>query len=881
MGAAMEPGLQLGHYRLVEKIGEGGMGVVWKAVDTTLDRIVAIKLLPETFAADAERVARFEREAKSLAALNDPHIAGIYGLHEAEGRRFIAMEYVDGEDLAQRLVRGPLAIVDAVEIARTVADALSTAHANGVVHRDLKPANVKLTADGAPKVLDFGLAKAVAPEGTLSGSDPSAAGLSPTMTSLGTVAGVILGTAAYMSPEQARGRAVDRRADVWALGAMLYEMLTGRAPFDGETVSDTLASVLKSEPDWNALPADTPPAVRRLLRRCLEKNPRLRLHDAADARIELTHAFDDPEPAAEISTAPRVSRGALLLMTVVAVIGGGLLGFTLRGGGDTSATDAPRIVSALEAPEGVTLNVRQLPLAVSPSGDQLVFVGVDDEGRSHLYVRRLDARDARRIDGTEGAQTPFWSPDGSEIAFHSGTRLLRVPVEGGTPQVIAEVSGRDGTWNRNGTILLGAINNGPLLRIDASGEGFAALDGTSFGPGSGALAPQFLPDGRHYIFQVDDLGGDNNGVYLGELGSVDVTRLVHTQWNASYGDGRLLYVKDDMLVAQPLDLASRRLTGEPRRVAGPVLRLNYPFHGFFSTASGGNRLAYLHGSQAAGLAELVWVDRAGDELERTGIRGDLYNARLSKDGRRVVLDVSTSETHGDIWIYDLARGSSRRLTRDPIDESRPSWTPDESSIVFFRIPDLYTIDVAEGSEARVIYSDPREKILTDLSPDGRSAMFFEIDDDNDRNLRVLDLASGEARDWLNTEYSEMDGRFSPDGQWVAYVSMETGVQEIYVDRFPERGERFRISTEGGSWPIWRRDGKELFYFSTTNDVMAVPMAMDSATSPIGTPKKLFSPRLRRDYFDVSPDGQRFLLIERIDPQVSSITLVQGWADAGD
>jgi Tol biopolymer transport system component len=698
------------------------------------------------------------------------------------------------------------------------------------------------------------------------------------VTSLGTVAGVIPGTAAYMSPEQARGRSVDRRADLWALGAVLYEMLTGKAPFDGETVSDTLASVLKTEPDWDALPPGTPPGVRRLLRRCLEKKVKQRLHDAADARIELTEAFDEADPAVvEAGAAPRGSRGALLIMTAVALIGGAVLGFVLRGGPGASPTEAPRIVSTLAAPDGVTVNVRRISLALSPDGDRLVFVGVDDEGRSHLYVRSLDANDARRLDGTEGAETPFWSHDGGEIGYHSGTRLMRVPVDGGTPQIVTElVAGRDGTWNRDGTILVGAVNSGPLVRVEASGDGIEELRETFFGAGCAALTPQFLPDGRRYIFQVDDLGGDRRGIYLGELGSTEVTRLVDTPWNASYGDGQLLYVKDDMLVAQPLDVAGRRVTGEPRRVAGPVLRLNYPFHGFFATASAGDRLVYLHGSQSAGLAELVWVDRAGNELERTGIRGDLYNARLSKDGRRVALDISTAETHGDIWIHDLARGSSRRLTRDPIDESRPSWTPDERRIVFFRIPDLYTIDAIEGAEAQVVYSSPKEKILTDVSPDGRQAMFFEVDG-GDRDLRVLDLESGEARDWLSTEYTEMDGRFSPDGRWVAYVSLETGAEEVWVDRFPERGERFRISTEGGSWPIWRRDGKELFYFSGTQDIMAVPLAMDSESSPVGTPQKLFSPRLRRDYFDVTADGQRFLLTERIDPVVGSVTLIQGWA----
>jgi Tol biopolymer transport system component len=876
----IEAGETLLHYRLIEKIGEGGMGVVWKAVDTTLDRTVAIKLLPETFTADPERLGRFEREAKSLAALNDPRIAGIYGLHQDEANRFIAMELVEGEDLAARLARGPLPVEDAVAIAGAIAGALSTAHGNGVVHRDLKPGNVMLTPDDEPKVLDFGLAKAVAPDGTLSGSQPAGPAHSPTVTSFGTVAGVIIGTAAYMSPEQARGRPVDRRADIWALGVILYEMLVGKAPFHGETISDTLADVLRADPDWDALPETTPAAVRRLLRRCLEKDPRNRLHDAADARIELAEAFDETEPGPAPTAAGRSapgSRGLWVAITAVALIGGLALGFLLRGGDGPDPAPGRRVVSSIPAPDGVTLNVRQLSLALSPDGEQLAFVGVDGEGRSHLYVRRLDATEARRLDGTEGARTPFWSPEGLEIGYHAATRLMRVPAEGGTPQVIAETDGSDGTWNRDGTILFTAVGSGPLARVDAGGGEPRIVEGTLGGPGQQSMTPQFLPDGRHFIFQREALGGGDSGVYLGDLESGEVTRLAGTLWNATYADGHLVFVRDDIVMAQPLDIEGRRLTGEPRRIAGPVVRLNYPFIGFFSASQGGNRLAYLHGSQAAGLAELVWVDRSGAEIERPGIRGDLYNARLSHDDRRIAIDVSTTETHGDIWIYDLARGSSRRLTRDPVDESRPVWTPDDSQIVFFRVPDLYLMDAGGESEPREIFEDPNEKFTTDLSSDGRWVMFIEVVDGNS-SLRVLDLESGEARDWLRTEFDESQGRFSPDGRWVAYDSTETGSREVYVDRFPDRGERFRISTDGGSWPVWRRDGGELFYYSATNDLMAVPVTMDSDRDPVGKPVKLFSPRLRRAYFDVSADGERFLLTRRVDPEVSSITLIQNWTE---
>ena len=869
------PGQTLLHYRLVEKIGEGGMGVVWKAIDTTLDRAVAIKLLPETIAADEERLRRFENEARSLAALNHPGIAAIYGLHRAEGGPFIAMELVGGQDLAQRLKHGPLSVNEAVAVTMAIADALSAAHASGVVHRDLKPGNVMLTVDGVPKVLDFGLAKAMAPDASMSGSGPTSAQHSPTVTSFGTVAGVILGTAAYMSPEQARGRPVDRRADLWALGAMLYEMLTGKAPFAGETISDTLASVLKEAPDFAALPADTPAAVRRLLRRCLEKDPRNRLHDAADARIELAHAFDDDEVPAVAARSRRAPLVTAALVTLAAVVGG-LLGFMLRGEPAPRPSSSP-IVSDILTPPGVTLDVNDISLAFSPDGQRLAFVGVDENRLSHLYIRRLDSSEARRLEQTVAARTPFWSPDGRELGYHSGTRMLRIPVDGGAPQLIADRNGLYGAWHPDGTILFASRGDGPLLRVDAGGGPVEVVAGTDIGPGISALSPHFIPDSRKFTFQVQDLGGGTQGIYLGELGSTEVTRLTDEQWNAVYAEGHLLTVRDDMLVAERLDLEAQRLTGEARRLAGPVLRLNYPFHGFFSVAPRGERLAFLHGEQAADLAELVWVDRSGTELGRPGIRGDLYNPRLSKDGRRLAIDVSTSETHGDIWIFDLARGSSRRLTQHPLDESKPIWSPDNSRVLFFRLPDLYEIDAAGGSEATPILTSPNQKVTSDISPDGRWLLFSELTA-NDHDIRVLDLQSGEVGDWLGTEFRESNARYSPDGQWVAYESTESGDGEVYVDRFPARGERFRVSSGGGFWPVWRRDGKELFYVSGTGDLMAVAVKMDSEHEPIGRPEKLFSPHLRRTYFDVTADGQRFLLVQRVDPKVHSISLIQNWSN---
>jgi len=870
----MQPGQTYAHYSIVAKLGAGGMGEVFRATDTKLRRDVALKVLPAEFAADPSRMARFEQEARALAALNHTNISGIFGIEQHEDHKFLVMELAEGEDLSDIIKRGPLPVDEAVDIARQICLGLEEAHARGIIHRDLKPANIKVLPDGTVKILDFGLAKALVDEP--SGTELDIAN-SPTIMSTRTQPGVILGTAAYMSPEQARGKQVDRRSDIWALGATLYEMLCARSPFPGETVSDTLASVLKNEPDWDALPPSTQPSVRRVLRRCLEKNPHDRLHDAADVRIELAHVLDEGDGIAAAGTGLDTPRSRLVLGMgiTLALALGALVGFALRGGG-VPAESLDRVVSSLDAPAGVTLNVEKLSLALAPGGEQIAFIGDDDEGNSSLYVRRLDSPDARRIEGTEGASTPFWSPDGREIGFHTETSMMRVAVDGGTPRLITEANGRDGAWNSEGTILFGSPDRGPLWRVDADGGQATRLTNTDPGPGTSAMAPQFLPNGRHYIFHLEDLAGDRSGIYLGELDSTEMTRLLADLYNGVYAEGNLLYVRDGVLVAQPLDVDAGKLAGEPRPIADHLLRLNYPFHVFMAAAPSGNRLAFLRGDEAAGITEVVLVDRSGAELSRPGIRGDLYNPRLSHDGRRLAIDISTKETNGDIWIFDLARGSSRRLTHDPIDETRPTWSADDSELFFLRVPDLYRIDVGGASEPQRIYETPNSKAPFDLTPDGRLLMFAELTG-GQNDLRVLDLETGEASDWLRTESSEDGAHFSPDGRWVAYLSDESGRMELYLDRFPERGEKFRVSPDGAAWPIWRSDGKELFYVSAIGDLMAVPINMESDRDPVGQPQKLFSTTLRLGYFDVTPDGQTFVLIERIDPEIRSIALIQNWA----
>jgi len=879
---SIQPGQKLLHYSLVEKIGEGGMGVVWKALDTTLDREVAIKVLSDAFSQDADRLARFEREAKSLASLNHPNIAAIHSVHGAETSmgtvRFLAMELVPGEDLSQRIARGPVPLAEALETARQIATALEAAHGGGIVHRDLKPANVKLVGDRSTdlspltiKVLDFGLAKAIAPGGAAS-QDRSSPATSPTVTSLGTVAGMILGTAAYMSPEQARGASVDERADIWALGALLFEMLTGTGPFRGGTVSDMLASVLKSEPDWDRLPDDTPPAVRRLLHRCLEKDAEHRLHHAADVRIEIEHAFDD----AEETPTPPVSRfGAqgyrvvLLATALVALV----VGYVVRG--LLPADPAPsvgRMVSSITAPLGVRMATEEPSLALSPNGEELAFIGRDTDGLTHLYLRRLDSETSRRVEGTESAISVFWAPDGREIAFFADAGLLRVATGGGTPRLVTDRVGWDGAWSPNGTILFGPARSGPLQRVDAEGGPVEIVSTTDLGPGVGASHVQFLAEGERFIVKMEDLEGDRSGIYLGALDSSELTLVVPGLTNAAYAEGQLLFFQDENLMAQPFDPKAGRLSGEPRRIAGPVLKQTFPYAGFFSVSAHGGRLVYLAGVQRAGLSEMVWVDREGNELERTGITGDLYNPRLTQDGRRLAIDISTKATHGDIWVFDLARGSSRRLTRHEFDESRPVWLPGEKKLTMFRMPDLYTIDASGGGEPELLYKSQLAKELQDITPDGRWGLVWQLEN-GIPTLSLLDLESREMVPW---QEGANDGRISPDGQWAAYASAESGVNEIYVERFPDHGERFQVSNGAAGSPVWHREGKEIYYMSASGDLMAVPVDMNAASDPVGQPIKLFRPRLAGNSFDIGPDNKRFLITQRVDLEISSVVLVQNW-----
>jgi serine/threonine-protein kinase len=824
-------GGQLLHYRIVEKIGEGGMGVVWRATDTTLGRDVAIKVLPDAVSADAERVLRFEREARVLAALNHPHVATIHGLHEAtpDGRKvhLLVLELVEGEDLEQVLERGPIPLERAVEIATQVATALEAAHAQGIVHRDLKPANVKLTAAGDVKVLDFGLAKALAPE-TTSGSAPATPSMSPTLTSAGTLAGMILGTAAYMAPEQARGSAVDKRADLWAFGALLYEMLTGERCFAGDTISDTLASVLKEQPDWSRLPAGTPPTIKRLLRRCLAKDPRQRLADAADARLELREAFEDHEVVvaapdetftpALASKLPWFVAAAATVVAVAALAAWGL-------GRGNPATPREPLVLSIPIPADVRLRVNQESvLELSRDGRYVVFNGyVGDSTTTALYLRKLDDATIVKVPDTEGAVNPFFSPDSRWIGFFADGRLKKIQVDGATAIVVCEATGnpRGATWTDDDRIVFPRHFAGALQVVRAlGGEPTMLTELDEAAKERTHRWPQSVPGHDVVLFTVattdspefyDDAHIDavrlSTGVRKTILEGASLARYVPT--------GHLVFARAGLLYGVPFDIDRLETTGQPVPVLEGVT--GAATSGVvYASISGDGLLAYVPGRPENPRKRLRWMFADGRDEEPAGVdEGSYVDTAVSPDGRHVAF-AQEGERSQDLWVLDLERESRVRLTFEG-ENWGPVWMRDGKTILFSSVRDGWqavymTAADGTGGERLVYRREGVSVTVTDVSPDGRLAI-LEVYADNrpDIFVKPLDDPDAEVVPFLTGPADERSARFSPDGRFVAYVSDAAGDYQVFVRPFPGPGGRWQISNHGGVDPHWSPDGKQIHY----------------------------------------------------------------------
>jgi serine/threonine protein kinase len=860
-------GDKLGPYEILAPIGKGGMGEVWKARDTKLKRDVALKVLPEAFARDRERMARFQREAEVLASLNHPNIAAIYGVEE----RALVMELAEGAS-----PKGPLPFEEAWKIASQIASALAYAHDKGIMHRDLKPANIMVTPEGLVKLLDFGLAKAFTNRGDAPASAGSSPENSPTLTLGATEVGMILGTAAYMAPEQARGKVVDKRADIWSFGVVLYELLTGERLFFGEDAAETLAAVIHKQPDF----AKAPRQARRLLEECLQKDSKQRLRDIGDAKRLLGEEQPAQSPPAprHRSWLPWCIAAFFLLVLMPANI----LHFR--------ETHPVEQSLRYQIPPPGTAAAQYL--ALSPDGRNLAFVA-NNGGPNQVWVRAMDTLEARALAGTDGATYPFWSPDGAYVGFFTDGKLKKIAVAGGPPQTLCDAaSGRGGTWNRAGVILFSPGPASVIFRVPAAGGApvpVTKLSGN--GAGEGNRFPVFLPDGDHFVYNVGSDRPDAAGVFVGSLEGGAPARLLPDVSNALYAPpavagsaAYLLFRRENTLLAQPFDAKGLKTTGDAFPIAEQVPGGGNNGFGAFSISENG-MLVYRSGGAAAN-RELVWMDRTGKRLGTLGKPGDFVGFNVSPDEKTLAVRIG-SGAQADIWLEDMARSVLSRFTFRSGIATNAIWSPDGSRLVFsIQTLGTYSSDIYQkpaggnGQEELLLHSGING-FPEDWSPDGQWIAYRKTGEKTALDLWLLPL-NGDRKPvpYLQSPFDETNARFSPDGKWMAYQSNESGRFQIYVQTVPPSGAKYQISSSGGTAPHWGRDRKELFYVSADLKLMAVPIKL-GATVEVGTPQPLFPIPQTGAGFAYAPmgDGQRFLVNAPAGGEtaaVQPITVVTNW-----
>ena len=883
----LSSGTKLGVYEILTSLGAGGMGEVYRARDIKLDREVAIKVLPAALAQDPDRLARFEREAKVLASLNHPNIAQIYGVDESNNIRSLVMELVPGQTL-----RSPLPLETALLYAKQIAEALEAAHEKGIIHRDLKPPNILVTPEGVVKVLDFGLAATVQPSDT----QVSDANNSPTLTVRATQAGMIMGTAAYMSPEQAAGKAVDKRTDIWSFGVVLWEMLAGERLFEGETISHTLADVLRAPIDFDKLPKETPHAIRELLERCLNRDAKKRLRDIGEARIAIEEALNRPEREPERASVAAPQRRAILPWTIAAILFAALAGLAFVH--FRQAPPQPRVMSTtLLPPDGAEFdfgNPFALP-ALSPDGKYVVFGAKPKNGEIQLWLRRLDSPGAQPLRDTRGALFPFWSPDSRWIAFGQENKLKKMDILGGPAVTLTDIPGnfRGGSWSPGGVVIFGTNggNDHSLLRVPAAGGTAtpAATAAAPSGAGPNPVYPWFLPDGRHFLYTTQQLG--DIPVRVGSLDEPGKPGKVVAQANSNavYAQGHLLYLRDHTLMAQPFDPGRLETKGEAVPLAEGIPTFPQPSRGAAFTVSAEGLLLYQSTGSVSAESRITWKDRQGKTLGSLGeSTGEIVSIALSPDGKRLAAEIIDHSTSRDIWIYDTARGIPTRFTFDPANDVEPVWSPDGGTIYFASTrlgqPDLFRKSANGASAETVLLRDSEAKYPDSVSPDGKLLLFRRQGGRTGYDIWALPLEPAQSggkpqpRAFVQTPFNEAVAKFSPDGHWVAYQSDESGRIEVYATPFPGPGGKRQISSGGGRQPHWSRDGKELFFVGPGRELMAAEVKIGNGTLEVEKVQMLFGGILadRANTFDVSTDGQKFLVMEETVTSSPPLTLVQNW-----
>jgi serine/threonine protein kinase/Tol biopolymer transport system component len=874
----LSPGTRLGPYEIVAPLGAGGMGEVYRAKDSRLGREVAIKVLPASFSNDPDRLRRFEQEARAAGILNHPNITAVHDIGTVDGAPYVVTELLEGETLRSRLAGGPLAPRRAIEFAIQIAHGLSAAHEKGIVHRDLKPENLFVTKDGRVKILDFGLAKLTQPE--QAGPQTSL----PTETA-GTEPGVVLGTLGYMSPEQVRGRPADARSDIFSFGAILYEMLSGKRAFQGDSAADTMSAILREDPpDLSSTNRLIAPALDRIVRHCLEKNPEGRFHSAHDLAFDLDalsgSQVADTQAVPQATGRPKITSVLVAVAVIGLLVAAALAVFaSLRSRHEPGAN---LVRFSVPVPAGTTYSPGEISrgVSISPDGTRLAIEALS-RGRRHLFLRPLDSDQTTELEGTDGASAHFWSPDSRFIAFYADRKLKKIPAAGGPAEEICDADfAMVGTWNREGTILFAGISPPGIFRVSDRG-GSAIRVTTPSGHEVAHLWPQFLPDGRRFLYLGSTGGVEARAVFVSSLDSKKRRAVAPLHSRFEYSPpGYLVFARDGALFAQSFDEKKALLTGEPHLLAPSVHYFYGPAHATFSVSQTGG-LAY---QTADPPSRLAWFDRAGKEIGGLGQPSVLYGVRISPDGERVATAIENQRTGTcDIWVFELQRGVSTRLHSDPVDEKFPVWSADGSKVLYRSDhkgpPDVYEIGVGAPGSERPVLEWPGVQQPEDVSRDGRLLAYL-----NDMQTRAeiwLLPLQGEAKPqpWLRIPFNVSSPRFSPDGRWIAYESDESGNPEIYVALTEGGGEKRRVSPAGGRQPRWRGDGKELDYLASDGFVMAVPVTLGTNVEA-GVPVRLFRVDSEIQDYDVAPDGSRFLVSTPVEKAPESpLRVILNWTAA--